>query len=135
MSSKQTISPPSSWSLIDFGELYKYRHLLYSLALRDVKVKYAQTLIGLLWAVIQPIITILLLSFVFQRVAKVGTSNVPPLLFTLVGYAAWSYFSGLFVNAGNSIISAQNMIQKLYFPRLVLPLSKAFAGLIEFTVD
>lgn len=134
MSEKRIIKPPSPWSSIDFKELYAYRHLLVSLAWRDIRVKYAQTFVGLAWAVLQPLITIFLLSFVFQRVAKVDTDDIPPLLFTLAGYASWSYFSVLLINAGNSVISAQGMIQKIYFPRLVLPLSKALAGLVEFGV-
>lgn len=134
MSEKHTIAPPSSWGRVDLAELYRYRQLLFSLAWRDIKVKYAQTMIGLLWAILNPLITITLLSFVFQRVAKVSTNGIPPFLFTLVGYGAWSYFSALLVNAGNSVITAQSMIQKIYFPRLVLPLSKAIAGLVEFAV-
>ncbi len=128
------ITPSSKWSFVDFRELYRFRQLLWSLAWRDIKVKYAQTFIGLLWAIINPLLTIIFLSFVFHRVAKVDTGNVPALLFTLTGYAAWMYFSTLLQTAGDSILSAQGMIQKIYFPRLILPLSKALSGLLEFAV-
>lgn len=134
MTENRIIKPPSQWSSIDFGELYMYRHLLTSFAWRDIRVKYSQTVLGLVWAVLQPMVTIVLLSFVFQRIGRVSTGEVPPLLFTLVGYATWSYFSVLLSSAGNSVLDAQQMIKKIYFPRLVLPLSKAVACAVEFVV-
>lgn len=118
----------------NFAELYDYKQLLFSLAWRDIRVKYAQTYIGLLWAFINPVFNILILSFVFGVVAKVDTDGVPQVLFTVAGLSAWTYFSTLINDAGNSIVSAQSMIKKIYFPRLVVPLSKAIAGLVDFGV-
>jgi len=118
----------------DLKELYSYRQLLFSLALRDIKVKYAQTYIGILWAFINPVFNLLVLSFVFGVVAKVNTNGLPQLLFTIAGLSAWTYFSTLLTEAGNSIVGAQNMIKKIYFPRLVIPLSKALSGLIDLGV-
>ena len=118
----------------DFGELYRYRQLLFSLAWRDIRVKYAQTYIGLLWAFINPIFNLIVLSFVFGVVANVETNGVPHVLFTIASLSAWTYFSTLFSEAGNSIVGAQSMIKKIYFPRLVIPLSKALSGLVDFGI-
>lgn len=128
------IDTRSTSSLPDIRELYRYRQLLYSLAWRDVRVKYAQTFIGFLWALINPIASMLILVFVFKDIAKVGTQNIPAMVFTIAGLVVWNYFSVLFSEAGNSIVGAQNMVKKIYFPRLVIPLSKAISGLIDLGV-
>jgi len=134
MSRKQIISPSSKFSFLDFREVYKYRQLLVSLAVRDIKVKYAQTYIGVFWVVLQPIITILLLSFVFQKIVGVATAGVPAFLYILSGYWAWSYFSNVVAGAGDAVISSQDMIQKIYFPKLTLPLSKAVSALVDTAI-
>jgi len=118
----------------DFGELKKYKHLLSSLAWRDIRVKYAQTYVGLLWAFINPIFNLIVLSFVFGVVAKVDTGDIPHVVFTIAGLSAWTYFSTLMSEAGTSIIGAQNMIKKIYFPRLVIPLSKALSGFVDLGI-
>ncbi len=115
-------------------ELYQYRELLFTLSFKDFKVKYAQTLIGLTWALLNPLVTVLLLTFVFGTVAKIDTGEVPHALFTLAGLCGWNYFSSIVSQAGSSIIGSQNMIKKIYFPRLILPLSKAITSLIDFLV-
>lgn len=121
-------------------ELYQYRELLWTLTYRDLRVKYAQTLIGLLWVLINPLLNLALLSFVFGVVAKVdlGTNAageaIPQLLYTLAGLCGWTYFSTVMADAGGSIIAAQGMVKKIYFPRLIIPLSKALTGLVDFLV-
>jgi lipopolysaccharide transport system permease protein len=117
----------------DFKELFRYKDLFITLAWRDFKVRYAQTTIGLLWAFIQPIGTILILSLIFGKFAGVETT-VPHLLFTVAGMSMWTYFSYVMTNSGNSIISSQDMVKKIYFPRLIIPLSKALVGLIDFGI-
>ena len=97
-------------------------------------MRYAQTTIGLLWALVQPIITILILSLVFTKFAGVKTP-VPGLLFISAGMSVWSYFSYVMTNSGDSIISAQEMVKKIYFPRLIIPLSKAVVGLIDLGIS
>ena len=134
MSKKQIISPPSRFSLVDLREVYRYRQLLISLTVRDLKVRYAQTFIGGVWVILQPLFTILLLSFVFQKIAGVSTEGVPPFLYILSGYWAWSYFSSVVVGAGDAIIGAQDMVQKIYFPKLSLPLSKAVSALVDTAI-
>jgi len=132
--SKTIIQPSKNPFKIDFGELYRFRELLWTLALRDFRVKYAQTFIGFLWALINPIFTLLILTFVFGVVAKVDTGNTPHLLYTIAGLSGWTYFATLFSEAGNSIIGAQQMVQKIYFPRLIIPLSKAVTSFIDFGI-
>lgn len=119
----------SRW-IPNLKELHQYRQLLYSLALRDVRVRYAQTIIGLLWAIINPIANMLILVFVFYKIANLQ-SDTNPLVFTLAGLVVWNYFSTLFSESGSSILGAQDMIKKIYFPRLILPISKALSGIAE----
>ena len=118
----------------NFIELYAYRELIWILAWKDIKVKYAQTLIGFSWAVIEPLITTILLSLVFNKVANASTLGVNPILFGLSAMLCWSYFSNVALQGSNSLIMSQNMIKKTYFPRLAIPLSKVFASLPDLFV-
>lgn len=133
---KKTIIHSQSDSLLShLKEVTQYKELIWSLALRDFKVKYAQTFIGFLWAFLVPIVTLLILNVVFGKVINVDTGVIPHLLFTMSGLVVWNYFSTLVSEGGNSILSNQDMIKKIYFPRLVIPLSKALAGLIDFSIN
>lgn len=133
---KKTIIHSESDSLLShLKEVAHYRELIWSLALRDFKVKYAQTFIGFLWALLVPVITLLILNVVFGKVINVDTGSIPHLLFTMSGLVVWNYFSTLVSEGGNSILSNQAMIKKIYFPRLVIPLSKALSGLIDFGIN
>jgi lipopolysaccharide transport system permease protein len=118
----------------DFRELYRYRDLFLTLTWRDFRVRYAQTTIGLLWAVLQPVVTLLILSLVFGRFVGVET-EVPHILFTVTGMSVWTYFSYVMTNSGNSIIANQGMVKKIYFPRMIIPLSKAVVGFIDFGIS
>jgi lipopolysaccharide transport system permease protein len=118
-----------------FRDIVGYRDLLWILAWRDYKVRYAQSALGVIWAFIQPIATLIIFSLVFGRVAKIDTGDTPYVIYAQVGMVAWVYFSFLLSQAGNSIIGAQNMIKKIYFPRLIIPLSKAVVGLIDFFIS
>lgn len=120
--------------LWEFSELRKYRELFWMLAWRDFKVRYAQTFIGVLWGVIQPVLTIVILYVVFGRFAQVDTGDIPHIVYSTVGVMAWTYFAFVLSNAGNSIISAQAMIRKIYFPRIIIPLSKAVVGFIDMAI-
>lgn len=119
--------------LPDFKELYAYKDLFLTLTWRDFKVRYAQTVIGILWAVLQPVVTLIILSMVFGRFIGVETP-VPYFLYATTGMALWTYFSFVMSNAGSSIIANQGMIKKIYFPRLIIPLSKAAVGLIDLGI-
>ena len=118
----------------DFKELYRYKDLFVTLTWRDFKVRYAQTTIGLLWALIQPVVTLLILSLVFGKFVGVET-DVPYMLFAMTGMTIWTYFSYVMTNAGSSIIASQGMVKKIYFPRLIIPLSKAAVGLIDLAIS
>jgi lipopolysaccharide transport system permease protein len=120
---------------LNFKELYRYRDLFWILAYRDLRVRYAQTFLGLLWGIIQPLATLLIFTLIFSRVVRVNTGSIPYPVFALSGMTAWTYFSFVMNQAGNSIISAQGMIQKIYFPRLIIPLSKAVVGLADFGIS
>lgn len=115
-------------------DLWQYRELLFMLAFRDFKVRYAQTFIGILWAFIQPFITLLIFIIVFSKALKINTGSIPYPVFALSGMLAWNYFSYIIAQAGNSIIGAQSIVTKIYFPRLIIPLSKSFVGLIDFSI-
>jgi len=131
---KYVISPSGLSYLSKIKEIFEYRELLWMLAWRDFKVKYAQSLLGFAWAIIDPVFTLIILTFIFGTVAKVDTSGIPHPIYTLAGLCGWVFFSSLANDAGRSILGAQNMIKKIYFPRLILPLSKIFTSLIDLSI-
>lgn len=116
-------------------ELWEYKDLLRTLAYRDYRVKYAQTFLGLSWAIIQPVLTIAILSVVFGRALNIDTNEVPYSVFALSGMVSWSFFSYVISHSGQSIISSQEMVKKIYFPRLIIPLSKAVTGFIDLLIN
>ena len=120
---------------LNIREIFSYRDLLWTLVYRDYKVRYAQTVLGFLWAFIQPLVTLIIFTFIFGKAVKVNTQQIPYPLFALSGMLAWNYFAYVLNQAGNSIISSHSLITKIYFPRLIIPLSKAFNGFIEFIVS
>lgn len=116
-------------------DVFKYKDLLIVLALRDYKVRYAQTYLGVLWAFLQPLITLTIFIIVFGKGVKVNTGVIPYPVFAVSGLTLWTYFSFVLSQAGNSLIGAQNIIQKIYFPRLIIPLSKAIVGFVDFAIS
>ena len=119
---------------LNLRELAQYKDLFWVLAYRDLRVRYAQTFLGFLWAFIQPAATILILTLVFGKALKIDTGGVPYPLFAVCGMVGWTYFAFVMQQSGQSIIASQQMIKKIYFPRLVIPLSKALVGLVDFGV-
>jgi len=135
----KTIIEPTSGIKLNIGEVIRYRELLWTLTYRDIRVKYAQTAVGFAWAIANPLFTLIILSFVFGTVANVQVEGldgkvVPHIIYTIAGLCGWQYFSEVLSQAGSSIIGAQNMVKKIYFPRLVIPLSKALTAFIDFAV-
>jgi len=116
-------------------ELFCYKDLFYTLAWREFRVRYAQTFLGFAWAFLQPIATLLIFFFIFGKAIKVDTGNVPYTVFALTGLTAWTYFSYVISTAGRSVISESAMIKKIYFPRLIIPLSKALVGFVDFIIS
>jgi homopolymeric O-antigen transport system permease protein len=119
---------------LNLRELFEYKDLFLILAYRDLRVRYAQTFLGLVWAVLQPVATLLIFTVVFGRAVKVDTGSTPYPVFAICGMAAWSYFAFVLNQSGNSIIGAQEMVKKIYFPRLVIPMSKALVGFVDFSI-
>lgn len=134
MSQIKVITLRKAFTPINWGELYNYRSLLTQFAYRDFKVRYVQTYLGGLWAVVNPIISVVLLSFVFGNIAKVDTLGIPHLLFSMSGLIIWNYFSTMASEAGATIIGAQNMVKKIYFPKIILPLYKSITALLELGI-
>lgn len=129
------IEPTRGWAAVNFRELWKYRDLLMILAGRDVKLRYKQTVLGVVWVVIQPLIAALIFTLMFGRFAKLPSDGHPYLLFVFAGVAVWNYFAGVLQRAGNSLITDSRLITKVYFPRLAIPLASTFSALIDLAVS
>jgi len=128
------IRPRSGWQPIDLREIWRYRELLWFLAWRDVSVRYKQTALGVAWAVLQPLFTMLVFSIFFGRLAKMPSDGLPYPLFVLVGLLPWQLFSYSLTQSSNSLVNEQRLISKVYFPRLIVPLSSVLSGLADFAV-
>ena len=113
------IKARSGWQFIDFKELKDYRDLFFFLVWRNIKVLYAQTILGFTWAILQPLIQILLFTIIFGKVAKISTDGIPYILFSSVAIIPWTYLSKSITNSSNSLVAGQNMLGKIYFPRLI----------------
>ena len=126
------IEPPKSRIPLNLEELWNYRDLVVFLTLRDLKVRYKQTVLGVLWAIIQPFVTMIVFSFVFGRIARLPSDGVPYPLFSYVGLLPWNFFSDGLTKGANSLTVNSSMIRKIYFPRLVLPITGILSGLVDF---
>lgn len=128
------IQPSKGWVSLKLRDLWEYRELLYFLAWRDIKVRYKQTALGAAWAIIQPFFTMVVFSIFFGRLAKVPSDGIPYPIFAYCALLPWSYFAGALDRVGNSLVGSANLITKIYFPRLVVPLSATIAGLLDFAI-
>jgi lipopolysaccharide transport system permease protein len=131
---KNVIRPSRGWVPLDLRELWAYRELAYFLVWRDVKVRYKQTALGAAWAIIQPFTTMVVFSLFFGRLAQVPSDGVPYPIFSYVGLLPWSYFAGALASASNSMVGNAGLLTKVYFPRLIVPLSSVIAGLVDFAI-
>ena len=122
------------WQLVDAAELWRHRELLYFLTWRDVKVRYKQTVLGAAWAILQPAAMMIVFSLFFARVAQAPSGDVPYPLFVLCGLLPWFFFSNSISSAAQSIVANQNLVTKVYFPRLMIPASAVAAGLVDFLI-
>ncbi len=129
------IKPKSGWQLLDLKELKEYRDLFYFLVWRDIKVLYAQSVLGLAWAILNPLTQIVIFSVVFGRVAKIPTEGIPYALFTTVAIIPWTYMSEAMTQSSQSLVSGQGMLGKIYFPRLIFPLTSILSKLIDFGIS
>jgi lipopolysaccharide transport system permease protein len=126
------IEPSRGFVPIKFGEIWEYRELLYFLVWRDLKVRYKQTALGILWAIIQPLMTMVVFSIFFGRLAKLSSDDVPYPIFSFAALVPWTLFSNGLTQATNSIVSSSNLIKKVYFPRLIIPMATVLAGVVDF---
>jgi len=129
------IEPKSGWQLIDFKELREYRDLFFFIVWRDVKVLYAQTILGLSWAILQPLIQIVIFTIIFGKVAKISTDGIPYFLFSSVAIIPWTYMSQAMVASSQSLITGQNLLGKVYFPRLIFPITPVMAKMFDFGIS
>jgi lipopolysaccharide transport system permease protein len=129
-----TLRPSSGWIRLNLGELWDYRELLYFLVWRDIKVRYKQTALGAAWAILQPTLTMLVFSIFFGRFAKMPSDGVPYPVFVLAALLPWQLFSFALTESSNSLVASQNLITKVYFPRLVIPIAAVLAALVDFAI-
>ena len=128
------IRPPRKWVPVDLRELWSYRELLYFFVWRDVKIRYKQTGLGVAWAVIQPLFTMVIFSVIFGGLAKIPSDGVPYPLFSLAALLPWQLFSEGMTRSTTSMVANANIITKVYFPRLIMPISGIISPLVDFLV-
>jgi lipopolysaccharide transport system permease protein len=125
------IEPSRGWISLDLCNLWVYRELLYFLVWRDVKVRYKQTVLGVAWAVIQPLITMMIFTVIFSYLGRFPSDGLPYAVFAYCGLLPWSYFSSAITRSGNSLLGDASLLQKVYFPRLILPLAAVTTPLVD----
>jgi lipopolysaccharide transport system permease protein len=128
------IVPARRWPGFDFGELWSYRGLLVLLVWRDIKSRYSQTVLGAGWAVLQPLLPMMIFTVVFGRFARIPSDGVPYALFSLAGLVLWTFFASALSGGGNSLILNRSLLTKVYFPRLVIPASQVLTALVDFAI-
>ena len=128
------IAPRRGWVGVDFAELWAYRELLYFLVWRDVKVRYKQTILGASWAVLQPLLTMVVFTLFFGRLAKMPSDGLPYPLFSYAALVPWTFFATGLTAAAGSLVSGANLIRKIYFPRLLVPVAAVAAGGVDFAI-
>lgn len=128
--------PPRGWLPgVRWRELWEYRELLYFLTWRDIKIRYKQAALGVTWAVIQPLLTMVIFSVIFGRLAKLPSDGIPYPVFSFAALLPWQFFASSLSRAGSSLVANSNLLTKIYFPRLVIPLSAIGAGLVDFAIS
>ena len=128
------IRPSRGWVSLNLDELWAYRELLFFLVWRDVKVRYKQTVLGAAWAVLQPVLTMVVFSLFFGKLAKIPSDGVPYPIWSYAALVPWTLFATSLTQSSNSLVGGQNLIKKVYFPRLALPIATTLAGLVDFGI-
>jgi len=129
------IEPVKGWRMLDIKELWAYRELLWVLTLRDIKVRYKQTVLGVAWAVIQPVMTMVVFSIIFGRLAKLPSDGYPYPVFVYAALLPWIFFANAVSTSGGSLVGSSHLVSKVYFPRLIIPLSSIGAGLLDLAIS
>lgn len=128
------IRPSHGWMSLGLAEIWEYRELLYFLVWRDVKVRYKQTALGAAWAVIQPLMTMIVFTIFFGKLANVGSEGLPYPIFSYAGLLPWTFFAQGLSMSSDSLVGSSNLIKRVYFPRLVIPASSVLAGVVDFSI-
>ncbi len=128
------LQPTRGWSSLGLRDIWVYRELLYFLVWRDVKIRYKQTVLGAAWAILQPLLTMLVFTIFFGQLAKVGSDGLPYPIFSFAGLLPWTFFAQGLTQSAGSILSSSNLITKIYFPRLVIPIASVLAGVVDFAI-
>jgi lipopolysaccharide transport system permease protein len=128
------IEPPKGWAALQLSEVWKFRELLLFLTWRDIKVRYKQTALGAAWAILQPVLTMIVFSIIFGGLAKLPSNGIPYPIFTFTALLPWQLFAFALTQSSNSLVGSQNLISKVYFPRLVVPFSSVLAGVVDFGI-
>lgn len=126
------LEPRQGWAFLDSKDLWNYRELLYFLTWRDIKIRYKQTLLGVAWAVLQPALTMGIFTLFFGKLAQIPSDGIPYPLFALSALVPWNFFANGIHQSSNSLVGNAHLITKIYFPRLIIPLSSVFSGIIDF---
>mgnify|MGYP004002994253 FL=1 len=134
VSTKTVIKPSRGWVPLRLRDLWEYRELLYFLTWRDIKVRYKQTALGALWAIIQPFFTMVVFSIFFGRLAKIPSDGIPYPLFAYAALVPWTFFANGLSQSSNSLVGSAELITKVYFPRLIIPVSSILSGLLDFVI-
>lgn len=129
------IQPSRGWVSLKLTELWAYRELVYFLAWRDIKVRYKQTALGAAWAIIQPFLTMVVFSIFFGKLAKIPSDGIPYPIFSFAALVPWTFFSNGLTLSANSLVGSSNLIKKIYFPRLAIPISTVLSGVIDFALS
>jgi lipopolysaccharide transport system permease protein len=135
MSMAITIKPTKGWASLKLKELWAYRELLYFFMWRDLKVRYKQTVLGASWSIIQPFFTMVVFSIIFGKIAKMPSDGIPYPIFSYAGLVPWTFFAGGLNRASNSLVGNANLIKKVYFPRLCIPISSILSGIVDFILS
>jgi lipopolysaccharide transport system permease protein len=130
-----TIEPQRGWVSLDLLDLWRYRELLLLLTWRDIKVRYAQTALGAAWAILQPLLTMAIFSIIFGQLAKLPSDGIPYPIFTFTALLPWQLFAFSLANSSNSLVGSQNLVSKVYFPRLVIPIASVLPALMDFAIS
>jgi len=131
---RSVISPSKGWLSLNLKEVWEYRELLGILARRDVSVRYKQSIVGIGWAIIQPLMTMIIFTIIFGTFAKLPSDGLPYPIFSYCALLPWTYFARSLGDSSDSLVGSSHLITKVYFPRLILPISKVFSGLIDFAI-
>ena len=129
-----TIVPSRGWVALNLADVWAHRELLYFLTWRDIKIRYKQTALGALWAVIQPLFPMLVFTLFFGKLAKMPSDGIPYSIFAYAGLLPWSYFAAAVTNSSNSVVGSSNLITRVYFPRMIIPASGVLAALVDFAI-